>query len=166
MSVLEGWSAWMLELLIRVMIGWCQSDSELGAINKVIEASSDLEAAKPMVSWNTWWCGPWLWKSQEKRIVLMGPRQKVVDGWTCLVKWGSRECLPRIGRILGLPLDSCWNPPDRGEECCRMLLLTLTRLIWGSCEVATVCGSLRRDLSFPTRDWIKVAAMRAPNPDH
>ena len=44
----------MLELLIRVMIGWCQSDSELGAINKVIEASSDLEAAKHTVSWNTW----------------------------------------------------------------------------------------------------------------
>lgn len=76
----------MLELLIRVMIGWCQSDSELGAINKVIEASSDLEAAKPMVVGILGDVVHDYESLRKKRIVLMGPRQKVVDGWTCLVK--------------------------------------------------------------------------------
>lgn len=58
------------------------------------------------------------------KIVLMGPRQKMVDSCESLRKWGPGECLPINRDSSGVSLGICWNPPDRGEECCRLILLT------------------------------------------
>lgn len=58
------------------------------------------------------------------RIVLMDPRQKMLDSCECLRKWGSGECLHMNRESSGVSLGICWSPADRGEECCRMILLT------------------------------------------
>ena len=39
-------------------------------------------------------------------------------------------------------------------------------LISGSCGVAAACGSLKWDLSSPSRDWTRAMAVKTPNLNH